>query len=93
MLLLNGLEAMTTKLIGYGYSAGIIKSNRQASPRRIGVKLGRICIDRAIPVKEVASQLGVSRQTIYNWFCGVNDPTPDAETMIARYLTDLDDLY
>jgi DNA-binding phage protein len=36
--------------------------------------LGRICIKRNIPVSTIASKLGVSRQTIYNWFMGANNP-------------------
>jgi DNA-binding XRE family transcriptional regulator len=36
-----------------------------------------------IPVSLVAAKLGVSRQTVYNWFCGTHTPN----TTVARKLT------
>ena len=60
--------------MSYGYSVRLIESNRAADPKLLGVKLGRVCIKLCIPVSDVASTLGVSRQTVYNWFTGVNTP-------------------
>lgn len=57
-----------------GYSARIIKQNSNADKSRLGVRLGRACIKRNIPVATVANSLGVSRQTVYNWFIGASDP-------------------
>jgi hypothetical protein len=57
-----------------GYSASIIQQNSEANKSRLGVRLGRACIKRNIPVAIVATSLGVSRQTIYNWFIGTSDP-------------------
>jgi len=57
-----------------GYSARIIQQNSKADKSRLGVRLGKACIKRNIPVATVASSLGVSRQTIYNWFIGASDP-------------------
>jgi DNA-binding phage protein len=60
--------------MSYGYSARLIALNKEADSKLLGVKLGRICIKRNIPVSTIASKLGVSRQTIYNWFMGANNP-------------------
>lgn len=60
--------------MAYGYSVRLIELNRKANPRLIGVRLGKACIKQNIPVSTVASMLGVSRQTIYNWFVGESNP-------------------
>ncbi len=60
--------------MSYGYSARLIALNKEANSKLLGVKLGRVCIKRDIPVSLVASELGVSRQTVYNWFTGANTP-------------------
>ena len=60
--------------MSYGYSHRLIKANKEASGRLLGVRLGRACIKKELPVQAVAAKLNVSRQTIYNWFCGVHAP-------------------
>tara|TARA_R110000822_G_scaffold231519_1_gene363423 strand:+ start:600 stop:830 length:231 start_codon:yes stop_codon:yes gene_type:complete len=60
--------------MSYGYSTHIVKLNKQASARLPGVKLGRLCIANDIPVSEMAEDLGVTRQTLYNWFIGATNP-------------------
>jgi hypothetical protein len=57
-----------------GYAFKTIRLNKQASKSRIGVKLGRVCIYHDIPASTVAETLGVSRQTVYNWFTGLTNP-------------------
>lgn len=59
--------------MSYGYSARLIALNKEADSKLLGVKLGRICIKQDIPVSTVAARLGVSRQTVYNWFMGETD--------------------
>lgn len=70
--------------MSYGYSARLIEANKQADVNLPGVKLGRICIKHDVPIAKVAMYLGVSRQTVYNWFTGVYSPTP----AIARRVSD-----
>ena len=60
--------------MSYGYSNRLIELNKKADDRLLGVQLGRVCIKRDVPVAEVATKLGVSRQTVYNWFGGVSAP-------------------
>jgi DNA-binding XRE family transcriptional regulator len=63
--------------------------NKQADGSLSGVKLGRVCIRKEVPVAEVALQLGVSRQTVYNWFTGAHEPNEDlkdaVKILIAEY--------
>jgi len=76
--------------MSYGYSQRIVRSNSLASPTLIGVDLGRICIRYEVPVIEVSEALGVSRQTVYNWFIGKCKPKAalhDAiEKLISKYV-------
>lgn len=59
-----------------GYSLNFVIANKQADPFHVGVRLGRICIDRNIPIKDVAEYLKVSRQSVYSWFLGRTKPHP-----------------
>jgi hypothetical protein len=53
-----------------GYSILTIQEIKEANPNLLGVKLGKICVGRDIPVKDVAEYFGVSRVTVYAWFRG-----------------------
>ena len=65
--------------MSYGYSNRLIELNKEADDRLLGVQLGRVCIERDVPVSDVAAHLKVTRQTVYNWFCGVNAPRAKLE--------------
>lgn len=43
---------------------------KSADPQLLGVQLGRVCLNKDIPVSDVASFFGVSRMTVYSWFRG-----------------------
>ncbi|CAB4156457.1 hypothetical protein UFOVP1058_21 [uncultured Caudovirales phage] len=62
--------------MAHGYSVKIVELNTEADSSLLGVRLGKICIDTAVPVTTISHHLGVSRQTVYNWFCGVSNPSP-----------------
>ena len=64
----------------------MLTANKKADSKMIGVRLGRICIERDIAVAKVAHDAGVSRQTVYNWFCGVNHPTGSSEAIVLELL-------
>jgi transcriptional regulator with XRE-family HTH domain len=57
-----------------GYAFKTVRLNKKASRSRIGVKLGRLCICNDIAASTVAETMGVSRQTVYNWFAGITNP-------------------
>jgi DNA-binding transcriptional regulator YiaG len=72
--------------MSYGYSAKLVALNRQADKENLGVRLGRACIKEDLSVSMVASALGVSRQTLYNWFMGKSSPQPMMVDLVTRYL-------
>jgi DNA-binding transcriptional regulator YiaG len=72
--------------MSYGYSAKLVALNKQADKENLGVRLGRACIKEDISVSMVASALGVSRQTLYNWFMGKSSPQPMMVDLVTRYL-------
>jgi len=77
--------------MSYGYSNRLIELNKKADDHLLGVQLGRVCIERDVPVSDVAVHLGVSRQTVYNWFCGANAPrdkSQQIQEIIASLVAD-----
>lgn len=75
--------------MSYGYSQRIVAANSQADSTLLGVTLGKLCIEQDIPVVDIAETMGVSRQTIYNWFCGIHEPqaaqVESVKEFIAQY--------
>lgn len=69
-----------------GYSLHIRNLNAEAEPSSPGVTLGKYCINRAIPVTEIASEFGVTRATVYNWFCGATVPQSKIHPLIYEYM-------
>lgn len=53
-----------------GYASRIVKANLAADRTSLGVQLGRFCIEKEIPVSDVAEYFGVTRMTVYQWFLG-----------------------
>jgi hypothetical protein len=53
-----------------GYSILLADQNKSADSELLGVQLGRVCINKDIPVTDVADFFKVSRMTVYSWFRG-----------------------
>ncbi len=51
------------------YSQKIIDAVAK-TPKSLGNQLGRWAVYRDFPVTKIAKALGVTRQTVYNWFTG-----------------------
>lgn len=69
-----------------GYSQQTVRLNREADSKNLGVKLGRYCIAREIPVLDVMDYFGVSKQTVYNWFWGIHIPGKIHAPRIQEFL-------
>jgi len=77
-----------------GYTLLLSEKNRSAlqahygKPREalLGIELGAACLQHGVPVREVAKHMKVSRQTVYNWFCGVCVPSRLLAPAIKDYL-------
>jgi hypothetical protein len=52
------------------YSYKFLLGLKDADPTRLGVKLGRLCVEANLPATYVARALNISRMTIYAWFRG-----------------------
>lgn len=63
--------------------------NKDADAKAVGVRLGQACISNDISVAAAARQLRVSRQTIYNWFCGASTPQATIQDAIEDYIATL----
>lgn len=73
-----------------GYSLRMRDLNAKADKRKLGVRLGRLCIKHDVPVSVVAQRMGVTRATVYNWFCGTSVPQASAATLIEAYIASLE---
>ena len=71
-----------------GYSQGFIEINQNAKDG-IGPLLGRLCISLKYPVSQVAKELQVSRQTVYDWFSGKTKPSKLTEFKITTLIEKL----
>lgn len=56
-----------------GYSQQLVKANKKADQKLLGVQLGRHCIKNEIPVALVANAFKVSRTAVYAWFKGESE--------------------
>ena len=74
----------------YGYSLKTIEANSEADDGHLGVQLGRTCIKHGVSVSKVARDLGATRQSVYNWFCGTSVPQGSATALIASYMASLE---
>jgi len=72
-----------------GYSVRILNKNLTADADKIGVRLGRLCIEKDVPVRDVARRLNVSKQSVYNWFMGLKTPQEDTVERIEAYMLEL----
>mgnify|MGYP003660223731 CR=1 FL=1 len=52
------------------YSQEFVMGLHHANPKRIGVKLAKVCVKANLPSIHVAKAFGVSRMAIHSWFRG-----------------------
>ena len=75
--------------MSYGYSLRLIEQNEQADSRKLGVRLGKVCIAHDVPVAVVANRFSVTRQTVYNWFRGSSTPKDSLHLSVEIYIKTL----
>jgi DNA invertase Pin-like site-specific DNA recombinase len=59
-----------------GYDSLFIRKVEEADQKPAVLRLAEVCIERNVPVTEVAEAFGVSRATVYNWMVGRTTPHP-----------------
>jgi len=69
-----------------GYSQRVVQTNRDADMNNLGVRLGRFCIQKELPVADVMEFFDVSKQTVYSWFAGTHTPSKRHATLINKFL-------
>ena len=69
-----------------GYSQQLVKANKSANQKLLGVQLGKHCIIKDVAVVNVAKFFGVSRTAVYAWFKGESE-------MSAKLLPALKEFY
>jgi hypothetical protein len=69
-----------------GYTLQTVRLNRDADGKCVGVRLGRYCIAKDIPVTDVMAFFNVSKQTVYNWFVGIHPPNKTHAKTIRDFL-------
>lgn len=72
-----------------GYSLRLKELNEDANQTLLGVRLGALCIKHGVPASQVATLFGVTKQTIYNWFCGVTSPAHHLAPQVEKFLSSL----
>jgi hypothetical protein len=56
--------------VARSYSQKFLLSLQEADGNRLGVRLGRLCVEANLPAAYVAKALETSRISVYNWFRG-----------------------
>jgi DNA-binding transcriptional regulator YiaG len=67
-----------------GYDSLFIRKVAEADHLPAVLQLARLCIEKNIPVTEVAELLGVTRATFYNWMTGKTTPNPRSLALIPK---------
>ena len=72
-----------------GYSLAIVDAIKRAPRNKLGVRLGRACVNANVSVIQVASDFNVSRNAVYAWFTGKSNPSWRIEEAVEQYITKL----
>jgi len=57
-----------------GYHKATYDEIMSSNSNGMGVRLGKLCVAKSIPVTDVAEFFGISRQAVYLWFRGTVKP-------------------
>lgn len=72
-----------------GYRKNVYDQITASKSDSLGVRLGKLCVTKNIPVIDVASFFGVSRQAVYLWFKGKCRPHKDLHERIEKLVEKL----
>jgi DNA invertase Pin-like site-specific DNA recombinase len=67
-----------------GYDSLFIRKVEDADQKPVVLALADVCIEKNIPVAEVAELFGVTRATVYNWMTGLTTPHPQYLAMMPK---------
>ena len=69
-----------------GYSTLFLRKIEEGDQKALVIQFANACIDRELPIAEIAQGLGVTRATVYNWFTGKSSPRLHQQEKIRRTL-------
>lgn len=72
--------------ISRGYSTLFIRKVGEADQGDLVIQFANECIDRELPIAEIALRMEVTRATIYNWFTGKSSPRAHQQEKIRKTL-------
>ncbi len=72
--------------ISRGYSTLFIRKVEEADQGDLVIQFANACIDRELPIAEIARRMEVTRATVYNWFTGKSSPRVHQQEKIRRTL-------
>lgn len=74
---------------GRGYRKSVYDEIMSSNSTSLGVRLGKMCVSKNIPVTDVASFFGISRQAVYLWFRGEVSPSKRHTEKLEKLLDKL----
>lgn len=74
---------------GRGYRKSVYDEIMSSNSNSLGVRLGKMCVSKNIPVTDVASFFGISRQAVYLWFRGDVNPSKRHTEKLEKLLDKL----
>jgi DNA invertase Pin-like site-specific DNA recombinase len=69
-----------------GYSTLFIRKVGEADQSDLVIQFANACIEREIPILEIAFRMSVTRATVYNWFTGKAYPRVYQQEKIRKTL-------
>ena len=69
-----------------GYSTLFIRKVEEADQGDLVIQFASACIDRELPIAEIARRMEVTRATVYNWFTGKSSPRAHQQEKIRKTL-------
>lgn len=65
------------------YSERFLLTLARNDSAKLGIRLGKVCVDANLPPLQVAKALNISRWSVYRWFRGANIKEKDRENIKA----------
>jgi hypothetical protein len=69
-----------------GYSTLFVRKVDEANQNELAIRFAQACIKREMPMISVASAMGVTRATVYNWFTGKFHPHKKHQEIMHKLL-------
>ena len=72
-----------------GYDTLFLQKVEDADQRPLVMQLADVCINKNVPITEVAQMFGVTRATVYNWLTGKSVPRARHLAVMPKHIARL----